>query len=63
MNVSVLTMALGESLGLSPSAVRAFGLAELRCHDGRGYPRPYYARERHQAKGKWDDRTALRESA
>jgi HD-GYP domain-containing protein (c-di-GMP phosphodiesterase class II) len=106
MNVSVLTMALGESLGLSPSAVRAFGLAGLlhdlgkvrippeilakpgkltpeerrvveahpadgarmlldgsdpldlaavvayehhRCHDGRGYPRPHYARERHQA--------------
>jgi putative nucleotidyltransferase with HDIG domain len=106
MNVSVLTMALGESLGLAPPAVRAFGLAGLlhdlgkvripreilakpgkltpeerqvveahpadgarmllegrdpldlaavvayehhRCHDGRGYPRAHYARERHQA--------------
>jgi putative nucleotidyltransferase with HDIG domain len=32
MNVSVLTMALGEFLGLMPSAVRAFGLAGL-LHD------------------------------
>jgi putative nucleotidyltransferase with HDIG domain len=32
MNVSVLTMALGEFLGLAPSAVRAFGLAGL-LHD------------------------------
>jgi putative nucleotidyltransferase with HDIG domain len=32
MNVSVLTMALGEFLGLAPPAVRAFGLAGL-LHD------------------------------
>lgn len=32
MNVSVLTMALGEFLGLAPTAVRAFGLAGL-LHD------------------------------
>lgn len=32
MNVSVLTMALGEFLGLTPAAVRAFGLAGL-LHD------------------------------
>jgi putative nucleotidyltransferase with HDIG domain len=32
MNVSVLTMALGEFLGLPPTAVRAFGLAGL-LHD------------------------------
>jgi len=32
MNVSVLTMALAEFLGLTPSAVRAFGLAGL-LHD------------------------------